>query len=183
MGTLPVKRKILVALCTCVVLLVLLYINSYSITIRLSGFKPADVYQQTHLTSNSAASYYTLVADEEHYGLLNLHQDKFGIWHKDDDSIIISKNQTVKNQASLDFVHTLLPMSMYNIGSFSVGILDKDEAEKVCSLHQQDGTFTVDLYQIAENCYLAMFHVTADSSEKLNKTNDYIWNTVHFSGL
>ena len=123
------------------------------------------------------------MADDEHYGLLNLHHDKFGIWHKDDKSIIISKNQTLKNQASLDFVHTLLPMSMYNIDSFSVGILDKNEAEKVGSLHQQDCAFAVDLYQLAENRYLAMFHVTADSSEKINKTNGYIWNTVHFSGL
>lgn len=124
------------------------------------------------------------MADDKHFGLLYLHKDILGIWHKGKPSIIIDKNPSVRNESSLYFEHTMLPESVSNIDSFSVGIIDKNQAQKIYSLKQQQGcTFSINLYQLSDNKYLVLFHLTAGKTENINKANEYLQRTVNFSNL
>lgn len=181
------RKKVIISVAgVCVVLLLFLYLNSYSIVLWRNGFCNKDVYQQVGLNNENGLTYFTLAANENRFGILYMKKNAVGIWYGETMTPIVDKNSTSSVVAMADSSRFSVPLSDTDscYDSFLAGLVDKDEFEKIYSIPQQSGClFSADLYQLTADQYLVFFHVTANETNALNKTNGVIQDSVQFEKM
>jgi hypothetical protein len=176
------KKIILPSITASVILIFIIYLNTYSICLWKYGFSEKDIYEQVAITNYSSSSYFLLLANDNRFGILYMKHDVFGIWHAETMSSIVDKKSTIRTVAASTSRFNI-PLSSANTftDSFYAGVVNKQESEKLFSLPQQTGSsFSTDIYQLSQNRYLVLFHITSNNDKILKLTYKTIETNIEF---
>lgn len=175
----------------CLFILVILYFNSYSIALWTNGFSNKNVYENISINNGSNVTQAVLVANDKHFGILNMSKNSIGLWvHNDVGPSIIEKNSHFGYISMTSYSRFyMLTSSIYNYANvikssndfFIAGLIDKAETEKVYSLPQQPGCLvSADFYQLSGNQFLILFHITTNDANSLDNAKDNIEKSFKF---